>query len=55
MMLKNNQLNKMVMNEVLFKKWKEDIDPARQKLRRTTQRLGGKKLPSPDLTKEKDL
>ena len=38
-----------------FQKMEEDIDPARQKLRRTTQRLGGKKITESGFNKGKDL
>ena len=38
-----------------FQKMEEDIDPARQKLRRTTQRLGGKKVTESGFNKGKDL
>jgi uncharacterized protein YpuA (DUF1002 family) len=37
-----------------FQKMEEDIDPARQKLRRTTQRLGGKKVTESGVNKGKD-
>ena len=38
-----------------FQKMEEDIDPARKKLRRTTQRLGGKKVTESGFNKGKDL
>ena len=38
-----------------FQKMEEDIDPARKKLRRTTQRLGGKKVTESGVSKGKDL
>ena len=37
-----------------FQKMEEDIDPARKKLRRTTQRLGGKKVTESGVNKGKD-
>ena len=37
-----------------FQKMEEDIDPARKKLRRTTQRLGGKKVTESGFNKRKD-
>jgi len=37
-----------------FQKMEEDIDPARKKLRRTTQRLGGKKVTESGFNKGKD-
>ena len=37
-----------------FQKMEEDIDPARKKLRRTTQRLGAKKVTESGFNKGKD-
>jgi len=38
-----------------FQKMEEDIDPARKKLRRTTQKLKGEKVTESGVSKGKDL